>query len=459
MSTVQNLVVDEKLGNCIPVFIELPADLLTPCAAYLRIAKDSKYSFLLESVASSHADRYCFIGAGKSPLVTFVESGVYPPPLPDPFKVLKTGLGHETTGDPMRVLEQELNNYRYVKIPEVPTFTGGAIGYVSYDAIQHFEPKTARPLKDTLQIPEAVFMFVDTLLIYDNVFQTLKVVSHVFCPDNTPTDNLTFIYNTAVAKVRRLAKVILSPTTPEVPQPPIRLGHEAVSNVGQSGYESFVTHLKKRIVAGDIIQAVPSQRLTRTTDLHPFNAYRRLRQVNPSPYMFYLNCGECQIVGSSPETLCKVEDGKVFNHAIAGTIKRGRTREGMLPLLPSFRGRRLTHTVVAEDEAFAAELLASEKDRAEHIMLVDLARNDVNRSCQPTTVKVDHLMTVEKFSHVQHLTSQVTGLLREDKTRYLALGSLIWHTYANQNRTGSMLSVPSSPLELSQELQRSKPLS
>ena len=317
----------------------------------------------------------------------------------------------------MRVLEQELNNYRYVKIPEVPTFTGGAIGYVSYDAIQHFEPKTARPLKDTLQIPEAVFMFVDTLLIYDNVFQTLKVVSHVLCPDNT--DNLPFIYNTAVAKVRRLAKVILSPATPEVPQPPIRLGHEGVSNVGQSGYEGFVTHLKKRIVAGDIIQAVPSQRLTRTTDLHPFNAYRRLRQVNPSPYMFYLDCGECQIVGSSPETLCKVEDGKVYNHAIAGTIKRGRTKEGMLLLRLSFRGRRFAHMVAVEDEAFAAELLASEKDRAEHIMLVDLARNDVNRSCKPTTVKVDHLMIVEKFSHVQHLTSQVTGLLREDKTRYI----------------------------------------
>jgi len=317
----------------------------------------------------------------------------------------------------MQILEQELNNYRYVKIPEVPTFTGGAIGYVSYDSIQHFEPKTARPLKDTLQIPEAVFMFIDTLLIYDNVYQTLKVVSHVFCPDNTPTDNLAFIYNTAVAKIRRLAKVILNPVTPEVPQPPIRLGHEAVSNVGQTGYEGFVTHLKKRIVAGDIIQAVPSQRLTRTTDLHPFNAYRRLRQVNPSPYMFYLDCGECQIVGSSPETLCKVDDGKVYNHAIAGTIKRGRTKEGTLLLRPSFQARRFAHKAVVEDEVFAAELLASEKDRAEHIMLVDLARNDVNRSCQPTTVKVDHLMTVEKFSHVQHLTSQVTGLLREDKTR------------------------------------------
>lgn len=326
-----------------PVFIELPADLLTPCAAYLRIAKDSKYSFLLESVASGHADRYCFIGAGTPSVVGSIIRRSSPPAT-DPFRVLKTGPGHEIAGDPMRALEQELNNYRYIKIPEVPTFTGGAIGYVSYDAIQHFEPKTARPLRDTLQIPEAVFMFVDTLLIYDHVFQTLKVVSHVFCPDNTPTDNLTFIYNTAVAKVRRLAKIIISPTTPEVPQPPVRLGQEAVSNVGQSGYEGFVTHLKKRIVAGDIIQAVPSQRLTRTTDLHPFNAYRRLRQVNPSPYMFYLDCGECQIVGSSPETLCKVEDGKVFNHAIAGTIKRGRTKEGMLYILLGFLPKRTSHS-------------------------------------------------------------------------------------------------------------------
>ena len=249
-------------------------------------------------------------------------------PLSDPFKVIKTGPNEEITGDPMAALQKELALYNYVKLPEVPTFTGGAIGYVAYDCIQHFEPKTKRPLSDPLGIPEAVFMLVDTLLIYDHLFQTVKVVSHLFCPGNTAAVNLSFIYQTAVAKARRLAKMVLNAVTPEVPQGPIVLGAEAISNVGKAGYEGFVTALKQHIVAGDIIQAVPSQRLARRTTLHPFNAYRQLRRVNPSPYMFYVDCGDFQIVGASPETLCKVEKNKVFNHAIAGTIRRGKTVEG-----------------------------------------------------------------------------------------------------------------------------------
>lgn len=246
----------------------------------------------------------------------------------DPLKVIKTGPGEEITGDPMTVLEKELALHQYVKIPEIPTFTGGAIGYVSYDCIHHFEPKTKCELKDPLKIPEATFMLVDTLVIYDHLFQTLKIVSHVFIPKRFGTANLAFTYQTAVAKARRLAKVLLSSGTPEPPQPPIKLDRESVSNVGKDGYESFVTKLKEHIVAGDIIQAVPSQRLSKQTPLHPFNAYRHLRQVNPSPYMFYLDCGDLQIVGASPETLCKVEKNVVYNHAIAGTIKRGKTQEG-----------------------------------------------------------------------------------------------------------------------------------
>ncbi|GAW08467.1 anthranilate synthase component [Lentinula edodes] len=342
LAEVENLIVNEKRGNCIPVYVELPADLITPVMAYMRISKDSKYSFLLESVVGGESvARYSFIGAGS---------------------------------------------LRPVPIPEVPTFTGGAIGYVAYDCIQHFEPKTACELKDPLNIPEAVFMLADTLVIYDHIFQTIKVVSHVFMPSDAGKNNLSFVYQTAVDK------------------PPIVSGNEAVSNVGKQGYEGFVTTLKKHIVAGDIIQAVPSQRLARPTSLHPFNAYRHLRQVNPSPYMFYLDCGDLQIVGASPETLCKVEKNIVYNHAIAGTTKRGKTPE--------------------EDEQLGATLLNSEKDRAEHIMLVDLARNDVNRVCDPKTVKVDHLMRLEKFSHVIHLTSQISGKLREGLTRFDAFRSI-----------------------------------
>ncbi|TFL07504.1 ADC synthase [Pterulicium gracile] len=386
LKDVERLIIHEKKGNCVPVFVELPADLITPCMAYLRVAKDSKYSFLLESVLGAESvARYSFIGA-------------------DPFKVIRTGPGEEVTGDPMIALQKELALYKYVKVQEVATFTGGAVGYVSYDCIQHFEPKTKTELADIVEIPEAIFMLVDTLLVYDHICQTIKIVSHVFAPENSPPENLSFTYQTAVSKARRLAKVLMADVTPEVPQPPIRLGNEAVSNVGQAGYEGFVTQLKKHIVAGDIIQAVPSQRLAKKTDLHPFNAYRQLRQVNPSPYMFYLDCGDTQFVGASPETLCKVEKNVVFNHAIAGTTHRGKTPE--------------------EDEALGAELLASQKDRAEHIMLVDLARNDVNRVCQPTTVKVDYLMQLEKFSHVIHITSRVTGVLREDKTRFDAFRSI-----------------------------------
>ncbi|THH33919.1 hypothetical protein EUX98_g348 [Antrodiella citrinella] len=386
LATVEQLILKEKKGNCVPVYVELPGDLLTPCVAYLKVSKESKYSFLLESVVNGeNLARYSFIGA-------------------DPLKVIKAGPNEEHTGDPTLILQKELSLYRYVKIPEVATFTGGAIGYVSYDCIQHFEPKTKRETRDTLAIPEAVFMLVDTLLIYDHLYQTVKVVSHVFCPDNAGTVNLSFVYQTAVAKARRLAKLVLSSSTPEVPQPSIILGQEEVSNVGKEGYESFVTSLKEHIVAGDIIQAVPSQRLARPTTLHPFNAYRHLRRVNPSPYMFYLDCGDVQVVGASPETLCKVEKNKVYNHAIAGTVRRGKTPE--------------------EDERLGSGLLASEKDRAEHIMLVDLARNDVNRVCQPKTVKVDYLTRLERFSHVIHMTSQVSGILREDKNRFDAFRSI-----------------------------------
>ncbi|KAK2460575.1 hypothetical protein APHAL10511_007045 [Amanita phalloides] len=386
LATVEQLIIREKRGNCVPVYVELPADLITPCMAYLRIAKDSKYSFLLESIIDGeNVARYSFIGA-------------------DPFKIIRTGPNEEITGDPMLALQKELSLYQYVKIPEIPTFTGGAIGYVAYDCIQHFEPKTACELKDSLGIPEALFMLIDTLLVYDHIFQNVKLVSHVFCRPNSGIENLKFVYQTAVSKARRLAKVLSSNITPEPIQPMVSLGAEGISNVGKEGYENFVTTLKKHIIAGDIIQAVPSQRIARPTALHSFNAYRQLRQVNPSPYMFYLDCGDLQIVGASPETLCRVEKNIVFNHAIAGTIRRGKTPE--------------------EDAKLGAALLASEKDRAEHIMLVDLARNDVNRVCQPKTVKVDHLMKLEKFSHVIHLTSQVSGLLREGKTRFDAFRSI-----------------------------------
>ncbi|WWC64180.1 uncharacterized protein I303_106788 [Kwoniella dejecticola CBS 10117] len=376
--------------NLIPVFVEIPADLLTPVAAYLKIAKDSKHSFLLESViGGENLARYSFVGA-------------------DPIKTIRTGQGFDVEGDPLKALEKELEPYRYVKIPQIGTFTGGAVGFITYDSIVHFEPvtKPQNPLHNPFPgMPEAFFMLSSTNLIFDHIYQTVKIVSHVHLRDGTPPSQIPALYEEAVARIETLRRKLLSPETPLPPQGPVHLGYEAESNVGKAGYESFVTNLKEHIFKGDIIQAVPCQRYTRKTDVHPFNVYRQLRSLNPSPYMYYIDCGDTQLVGASPETLCKVQKRRVQCHAIAGTRRRGKDEE--------------------EDEKLSQELLADEKERSEHLMLIDLARNDVHRVSIPETVKVDHLFRIEKFSHVIHLTSQVSGTLRDEKSRFDGFRSIM----------------------------------
>lgn len=345
-----------------------------------------------------------------------------------PRKVLRTGPGYEHTGDPLRTLEAELSQHKVLDIPSLrlPKLSGGAVGYVSYDCIKYFEPKTERALKDNLQIPEALFMLFDTVIALDHFRSTLTIVTHMPIPSN-PTEDIQQVYDEACASLRATLEVIYQPETP-LPKQTLTSNSssdlEYSSNVGRRGYETFVTKLKEYIVKGDIIQAVPSQRFSRSTNLHPFNIYRTLRTLNPSPYVFFLSCADFYIVGASPECLMKT-DGyaalpsdprfgytpaevrsrpRIINHAIAGTIHRGRN--------------------AAEDDELAAELLASKKDRAEHVMLVDLARNDVNRVCHPNTVKVDRLMKIDRFSHVQHITSEVSGVLRPECTRFDALRSI-----------------------------------
>ena len=275
---------------------------------------------------------------------------------------------------------------------------------MSYDCIKYFEPRTERPLKDTLGIPEAVLMLHDSVIAFDNLFQTIKVISHVTIPEDYTSESLQVAYLATVNKIRSICDTLNSKDTRGPPQPPVVLGHEYTSNIGQIGYENHVKKLKEYIIQGQIIQAVPSQRLARPTSLHPFNVYRHLRTVNPSPYMFYIDFGDFQLVGASPEMLVKFENGRIITHPIAGTIRRGETAE--------------------EDDKLASSLQSSSKDRAEHIMLVDLARNDVNRVCDPLTTTVDRLMTVERFSHVSHLVSQVSGVLRKNKTRFDAFRSI-----------------------------------
>ncbi|KAH7040138.1 anthranilate synthase component 1 [Microdochium trichocladiopsis] len=376
-----------KKPNLIPIYAQISADLITPSAAYLKVRAhtQSDFSFLFESAATERVGRYSFVGAG-------------------PRKILKTGEGHGESVDPLPALEKELAQYVVADVPGLnpPPMMGGAFGYVGYDCVRYFEPKTARPMEDVLQIPESLFMLFDTIVTFDRFFGVVKVITYLHVPEDSA--NLAAEYEKASAIIRQLVDVLDSPETPNPEQKPIQLGHEYKSNIGQAGYEAHVTKLKKHIVAGDIIQAVPSQRFARPTSLHPFNIYRHLRTVNPSPYLFYVDCKDFQIIGASPELLVKEEEGRIITHPIAGTVKRGKTAE--------------------DDERLASELRSSLKDRAEHVMLVDLARNDMNRVCDPLTTRVDRLMVVEKFSHVQHLVSQVSGILRPDQTRFDAFRSI-----------------------------------
>ncbi len=306
--------------------------------------------------------------------------------------------------DPLPELEKELAKYTVAEVPGVvlPPMTGGAVGYVGYDCVRYFEPKTARDMVDVLKVPESLFMFFDTIIAFDRFYGVIKVITFLHVPSDIST--LPQEYETCGKIIHDLIEVLESPDLPLPEQGPIKQDQEYTSNIGQQGYENHVHGLKKHIMKGDIIQAVPSQRFARPTSLHPFNIYRHLRTVNPSPYLFYINCEDFQIVGASPELLVKSEAGRVLTHPIAGTVKRGKT--------------------VAEDEALASELRNSLKDRAEHVMLVDLARNDINRVCDPITTRVDRLMVVEKFSHVQHLVSQVSGVLRDEMTRFDAFRSI-----------------------------------
>lgn len=282
-------------------------------------------------------------------------------------------------------------------------------------------------MKDVLKVPESFFMLFNTIVAFDHFFQKVQVVTYLRVPSNM--DRLPAAYAEGQSAIDAMVALLTNSETPLPPQPPVRTNQEYTSNIGREGYEKHVTTLKKHISTGDIIQAVPSQRFSRPTNLHPFNIYRQLRTVNPSPYLFYIDCEDFQLVGASPELLVKAEKGRIITHPIAGTVKRGKTPE--------------------EDEQLADELRRSLKDRAEHVMLVDLARNDVNRVCDPLSTRVDRLMVVEKFSHVQHLVSQVSGVLRQGMTRFDAFRSIF--------PAGTVSGAPKvKAMELIAELEREK---
>ena len=288
-------------------------------------------SFLFESASSRETiGRFSFLGCGTQFPCSALSCVTLLTTYLDPRKVFKTGTGHGPEIDPLAELEKELATYRVGKIPalSLPSMSGGAVGYVAYDCIKYFEPRTTRPLKDVTGTPESLFMLYDTLVAFDHFYMTIKIITHIHMPEGDPSEeNLTELYRKAQMTISEVIGILQAADIPLPPQPPIRKNQQYTSNVGQEGYERHVRKLKEHIVKGDIIQAVPSQRFSRPTSLHPFNIYRHLRTVNPSPYLFYMDCKDFQLVGASPELLVKSENGRIITHPIAGTVKRGKTCE------------------------------------------------------------------------------------------------------------------------------------
>ncbi len=371
-------------GNLIPVYREIMADLETPVSAFLKI-DSGDYSYLLESVEGGEKwGRYCFLGS--QPSVVFKCKG-------NQVEIIRDGISTKTeVEDPYQALQELMTDYKAVEAPELPRFFGGAVGYLSYDMVRHFE-KLPEDTVDELQFPDAMFMITDTILIFDHMAHKIKVVSNAHVKDGDSKK----VYQEAVDKVEAIISRLKGPAPARPPTGPVDTAEAPAfsSNFEKEKFKQAILAVKEYIKAGDIIQAVISQRFSVPIDIDPLDIYRTLRTVNPSPYMFFLKLNGLQLVGSSPEVMVRLEGNKVELRPIAGTRPRGATPE--------------------EDRRLTEELLGDPKERAEHIMLVDLGRNDVGRVSKLGSVKVDELMVVEKYSHVLHIVSNVSGELLEGK--------------------------------------------
>ncbi len=377
-------------GNIVPVYREILADLDTPVSAYLKIADGGAHSFLLESVEGGEKwARYTFLGSGPS--LVFESKG-------REVRITREGrVETRQADDPIDALRDLMRSYRPVAVPGLPRFWGGAIGYMGYDAVRFIErlPEHAR---DDLGLPELLFIVTKSLLIFDSVAQKIYVVAHAHIGDGGPEAAYAEARASIDALIERLRGPSVAPPHPPEEAPAREAGGHPVdgmpglsSSFTSAGFRRAVADAVELIHAGEAIQVVLSQRLESALDVHPFAIYRALRAVNPSPYMFYLELGDITLVGASPEVLVRLEGEQVEVRPIAGTRRRGADE--------------------AEDRALAEELLADEKERAEHIMLVDLGRNDVGRVCERGTVRVTEQMVIERYSHVMHIVSNVVGNL------------------------------------------------
>jgi len=377
----------------VPVCREFLADALTPVSAFRRLSEGSPHAFLLESVEGGEkTGRYSFLGAEPERVFRSTLDAVE--------LVGADGSVERRAGvDPLVELEKELRRYRAAPLPGMPRFAGGAVGYAAYDVVRLVERLPPAP-PDKLGVPDLYFLFCPTVVAFDNARKTVRLITHV---RTAGAANPSELYAEAVGRLGALAaRLERCPAEPlqELGAIPPE-GVSFTSNFSREQYERVVERCQEYIRAGDVVQVVPSQRLAARCPAAPFDVYRVLRAVNPSPYMFYLKLDGLDLVGSSPEVMVRVEDGVVTIRPIAGTRPRGKTPD--------------------QDAALAAELLADPKERAEHAMLLDLGRNDVGRVARYGTVRLDEVMTVEHYSHVMHIVSNVSGRLREGLTAFDAL--------------------------------------
>jgi anthranilate synthase component 1 len=393
-----------RRGTFVPVVKEIMADLLTPVSAFLKIAEHSDYAFLFESVeGGEQVARYSFLGK-------------------DPFLVLRSrdgktvidrsGVTTETTEPFVPAVRRLMAEFRAPFVQGLPRFTGGAVGFIGYDASIRFEPVLGESWKNAAwtktedgkrkteneQEDEAGFMLFDTVLAFDHVKHRILIIANARV---TADEDLSALYQFACAKIQFLERELERGLSQ--PARASRKAPKVSSNLTREMYEAGVRTIKERIAAGDIYQAVLSQRFEAKVEAEPLTVYRALRHVNPSPYMYFIRMGKLAIVGSSPEMLVRVEGQHVETHPIAGTRPRGRNEE--------------------EDLRLADELKRNEKERAEHVMLVDLGRNDLGRVCEYGSVKVPQYMGLERFSHVMHLVSTVEGRLADTHDHLDALVS------------------------------------
>lgn len=373
-----------KRGNLIPVYREVLADFDTPISAYAKIG-GGDYSFLLESVeGGERLARYSFLGS--RPSLVFSSKG---------NRIELRELRKARTyyaDDPIAELKKILTAYRFVAVAGLPRFCGGLVGYLGYDMVRFVE-KIPDKNPDDLKVPDAVFMMTDTILIFDHVDHKIKVVSNVHVKGSASK-----AYDAAAARIDAIIRQIKAPVVSKEKPAPARKKAALESNMTKPEFEAMVRSAKEYIRKGDIIQVVLSQRLKTRVRSNPLQIYRALRSINPSPYMYHLKLKDFSLVGSSPEIMVRCEDGTVEVRPIAGTRPRGASDE--------------------EDARLIRSLLADPKERAEHIMLVDLGRNDIGRVCDYRTVKVSDLMTIEKYSHVMHIVTDVSGRLRKGKDAF-----------------------------------------